>query len=702
MARAGKMSEDELKALVATRVRTSVGYVGSVLSSARMKALDYYRGDKFGNEQEGRSQVVSRDVAEAIDAMMPALLKIFTSGDEVVRFEPQGPEDEQAAKQATDYINWIWNQQNPGFLIFHTWFKDALLDRNGIIKIWWEESKTSTQESYDGLTLTQIQGMMADNPDLEVKTLTPCEAPAEAPQPGAPPPEPCYDVVFTRTSDDSRVKIAPLPGDEFLIDRRAVSLEEVSFLAHRRRTTQSELVEMYPDKRSIIEDSSSDESNEYSQERLDRFKNEDEFPYRDDGGDSPSRPMWVTEAYVKVDFDGDGIAELRKVTLCSAGDTGGNLLDNEEIDNHPFADLTPIPMPHKFWGMSVADQVLDIQLIKSTLWRLALDSGYLSLSPRMGVVEGQVNLDDAMNVRAGGLIRLKDPTALVPVVTPDVSGSAFQMMAYADSVRESRTGVQRFATGPGADSINDAYTNTATGVNQVETASQERLECIARIFAETGVKKAFRRILELVCKHQDKPKMIKLRNTWVPMDPRAWSNRMDMSVHVGLGTGNKMQQVASLSNLLQVQEKIVQFQGGANGPLVKLENIYQTLSKLIQATGLKSVESYFSDPSQAPPAPPPQHPPDPKAMAEMERVKQEPIIAQMKAEIDSRTRVQVAHINAAAAIEAARVKALADNGAAAYAAEIAAQAGVVNTHLDNHAAMALQATAPQPEPTAPQ
>lgn len=695
------LDDREIVSILTGKIQNAVGFQGGRLSGNRQKADRYYNGDLFGNEVEGRSQVVSRDVAEAVDSMMPSLMKIFFSGDQVVQFDPTGPEDEDGAKQATDYVNWIFIQQNSGYQIGHTWFKDALLKKNSIVKVWWDKSVKTEREEYSDLTENQYMMLMSD-PDLELKEHTVKPDPSGmVSQPGMVAPQ-LHDAVFTRKHDASQIRIVPVPGDEFLIERRSVDLDEVSFTAHRLRLTQSDLIKMYPDKRAVIEMLPEDEAGEYQQERLQRFAADDEYPFRDNGAiDQSQRMLWLTECYCKMDANGDGIAEMMQIVI--AGDQSGQaeILDKQEVDDHPFAALCPIPMPHKFYGMSIADQTMDLQLIKSTIWRQLLDNMYLTNAPQMGVIEGQVNLDDALNRRPGGLIRMKSPDALFPVPQQSVLGDGMSMMAYVDSVREQRTGVQKFAPGPGSDALHNAYNSTATGASIVETASQERLELIARNFAETGVKKLFRRILELVCKHQERAKIIRLNGKWVEMDPRNWNSGMDLTVSVGLGTGNKQQQIGTIMNLLQLDRELI------SGPpqfaaMVSPQNVFHKIKKLVEASGLKSVDAYYTDPANAPPPPPAGPHQDPKAMAEMARVQQEPQIAQMKAEIDSRTRIQVAHINAAAAIEAARVKAMADNGAAAYAAEIAAQQALATAHLDNHAAMALQATAPQPEPTAPQ
>lgn len=292
------------------------------------------------------------------------------------------------------------------------------------------------------------------------------------------------------------------------------------------------------------------------------------------------------------------------------------MLENEEADGHPFAALCPNPLPHRFWGLSVADQTLDLQVVKSTLWRGALDSIYLANAPQLGVLEGKVNVDDLLNRRPGGIVRMRDAGAIIPIATQPVSADAFQMIEYLDTVREQRTGVTRYNQGLDADTLN----KTATGIHAIQSAAQQRLELIARIFAETGVKRAFKRVLELVSKHQSAPHIIRLRNRWVAMDPRAWSEEMDLAVTVGLGTGNRDQQVLTLLRLLELDERIVALQGDVSGPLVTARNVYNMLVKLVEAAGLKSADSYYSDPGTVPPVPPAPPPPDPAmALAALER-----------------------------------------------------------------------------------
>jgi hypothetical protein len=310
------------------------------------------------------------------------------------------------------------------------------------------------------------------------------------------------------------------------------------------------------------------------------------------------RSVWVAECYLQVDYDGDGIAEWRKVILAGGG--GYEILEHEECDGHPFSAWTPNKLPHKLYGESLADKTMDLQLIKSTLWRQALDGMYFNNAPQLVVLEGQANMDDVLTRRPGGVIRARGPGAVTPLPVQDVSRPAFEMINYLDSVREARTGVRRFTSGLPADGLNP-YGDTATGARLVEDSSQDRIMLLARNFAEQGLKPLFERLLELTCKHQDKPMTVRLRGSWVDIDPSTWATKMDMTVTVGLGTGNRDTQVGQLMTMLtQIDQPIVQLQGGLSGPLLTAANVYAKLAKLVEAMGYRNVEAFYQDPGSAP------------------------------------------------------------------------------------------------------
>ena len=605
------LSDDELANLIDQYVADSGGIYDQPLSAQREKALKYYRGDPRGDEVEGRSQVVSRDVAEAVDGIMPDLLEIFVSGDEVVRFDPVGPEDEESAAQATDYVNWIFSQDNPGFEVLHTWFKDALLNKNGVVKVWWESEESVKEKLYTVYSEEQLAVLSAD-PATEVLEVVPAAptAGAEMAQ------QPLYDVKVRVTVPGGKVCIAAVPPEEFMIWSRATGLRGTPFCGQRAQKTKSELIKAGYDRDIVASLPSDDDNNDLNGEKLERFRDQTQVPMNSPTTDESMRLVWVEEVFIECDRDGDGVAELRKVTKANKV-----ILDDTPVDDNWFAMVSPNPMPHTWEGRSVADDTMDIQDIKTAVTRGSLDSLYLSNNPRQLIRAGKVNLDDVLNSRPGGVIRV-DPNmpiaeAYQVQATPFVGQASFPMIEYLDQVIERRTGLVRQAQGMDPDVIN----KTATAARIMNSAGQRRLKMIARIFAETGVKRAFELIYACVRKYQQQPKMIRLRNKWVPIDPRSWADKMDLKVSVGLGTGDRQEQLgALLSGVIPSQTSLVQLQGGQlQGPFIKPDHLYNTARKVVEFSGLKSPELYFGDPGDEANQPPPQDgpPPDPK-MLEMQ------------------------------------------------------------------------------------
>lgn len=648
-----RMDETELKAIVASEIRSALGYMGSSVSEERADNWDRYYAKPYGNEREGYSQVVSTDVMDTIEWIMPSLMRIFGAGDEVVRFEPVGPEDEEQAKQATDYTNHVFSKDNPGILILHSWFKDALVAKNGFVKFWWDVSEDWKRERYEGLSDDGL-ALLIQDPDAEIVELTTNSGEATDPTTGQPVPVTTHDVVVKRKRTKGRVCIEPVPPEEFLIDSDAKDIENARFVGHRKRYTVSALREEGVPQEIIDKLPKGDGSLPMSEEAISRRLESEETIT----GDSQSqlneamRTVWVTEAYIRVDYDGDGIAEMRKVRV--AGDTA-EIIENDEWDGMvPFADLTPIPVPHKFIGIAVADLVKDLQLIKTTVLRQYLDGLYIANNPRTEVKQDQiVDPGEVTNSKAGGIVRTTGVgPALFPIQTAFVGPAALQGLEYIDTLRENRTGVTRYNQGIDANSLN----KTATGVNQIMTAAQQRIELIARVFAETGVKRLFKGILGLICQYQDKARMIRLRNQWVPMDPRGWDSEYDVTVTVGLGNGNRDQLAMQIQQLMGLQFQAVQFQGGIQGPFVTGENLFNAVEKYVQAIGLKTAEPYFTDPTNAPPVPPKPDPEMVKAQAQLQLEQQK---AQQQFQLkqqEAQQKAQLEIIQAQADIEVMRQK----------------------------------------------
>jgi len=598
-----KVTDEELLARVQGEITDALGYNDTV-SKQRESAMDYYYALPFGNEVEGRSQYVDSSVMDTIEWIKPSLMRVFASGDEMVTFEPHGPEDVESAEQATDYVNHIFTKDNNGWEILYTWFTDALLQKNGIVKVWWDDYEDWNREEYNGLDEQEFN-LLIMSPDIEVMEHT-----SYVDDYGAK-----HDVVIKRTSYTGRVKIENVPPDEFLISREAKDIKDARFVCHRVRKTLSELRLMYPDEdldpREI--GGGDDDMSAFSSERLSRYEFDKSADYFGGWGspndDEALQTYWLHESFIKTDYDGDGIAELRKI--CSVG---SKILANDPIDKVPFVSITPVKIPHKFFGLSIADLIMDLQLIKSTLMRNLMDNMYNMNFGRYAVLEGQANLDDLLSQRPGGVVRVKSPNAIMPLATPPLEASSFQMLGYLDEQRESRSGVNKYSQG-----LNDnALTShtTATAVNATMTAAQSRVELIARCFAETGVRDLMNCIYELVLKNQDKERIVKLRNQWVPVRPDMWRDKMDCTVAVGIGNGNRDQQLMHLTTMLQFAGDAMR--GGLS--IVSEKNLYNMGAALIKNMGFQNIGDFLTDPEMAPPQP---DPAEQEKMMEMQIKQQE-------------------------------------------------------------------------------
>jgi hypothetical protein len=598
------LDEDDIRAICSREITAAESHAG-ILSDERQKALDAYLGKNIYPSKPGQSSVVTRETLETVEWLMPQLLKVFASSDEVVRFEPRGPEDESAAEQATDFVNWVFNSQNDGFLVLHTWLKDALISRVGVVKVWWVDEPKVRTEELAGLSEMQLS-MLLQDASIEIA------AAEQSAVPGPPGPDgqatALYDVRLSITEPDGRVCIECVPGEEYIFLPSCKSAADPG-QGHRRRVTQSDLIEQGFDPAIVDDLPTADDDDEWG-ERSHRMDPSTLESVNRDSRDRASRLVEVTEWYTKLDADGDGITEFLKVTL--AGVNGSKLLSVEPVDAPPFAVLSPVLMPHRLDGLSISDLVKDLQEIKTAITRQALNSLYLANKPRVWAVDGQVNLQELLQSEAGGVVRVKAPGMVGELNTTFVAGQAFPMLEYVDRTLEARSGVSKMAQGIDADVLQGGAQQTATGVAALQSAAAQRVELIARVMAETGIRHAFKLILKLVTKYQQRSKVIRLRNTWVEMDPRSWDADMDLTTEVGLGSGNKNEQLSLLSQIQATQEGIIQ-NGGLGGMVTPLE-YYHTLAKLVQLSGLKNVDQYFKDPSQQPPQPPQEQQPDPNMM----------------------------------------------------------------------------------------
>lgn len=647
------MSQDKLKQIVQAEIDSSLGFLESETTQQRQEALQAYLRQPYGTEIEGKSSIVTGEVAEAIDGALPSLVRIFTASDEVVRFDPRGPQDEAGAKQATEYVNWVFNRDNAGTLILHNWFKDALLQKVGVVKAYWEDKEDVQKEKYRDLSEDELAMLLSDK-TMEVLEQDEVENPLVDPagnpvfdQLGQPVTYKSYSVTVGKKSKSGHVVVENIPPEEFLVSKRTKKIADSPFVAHRRLMTRSDLIAMGFDE-DIVNSVPASNSLSYTDERLARFSN-GELPENSDNSDETMVTVEVFEAYVRCDMDGDGIAELRQVFYA-----GNEILSDEECDYVPFYSICPIPIPHKFFGQSLADRTTDIQLIKTTITRQILDNLYLTNNARVTAVDGQVNLDDLLTSTAGGVVRVKSQGAVQPLTVQAIAGQAFPMLQYLDEVQAKRTGITNASQGLDPSILQNV---TAAAVASMQQSSAGKVEMIARLFAETGVKELFKGILHLLCKYQDKPRIVRMRGSYVSFDPREWSNQYDVDINVGLGAGNRQEQMSMLAMVLAKQEQILGQMGPAN-PLVTMGQYRNTLGRMVEAAGFKdSAEFYKSitpEEDQMMSQPQQQQEPQmpPEIQAYMAKTQADIEAQRMKAEAD----IQLAREKAAAELQLMREK----------------------------------------------
>jgi hypothetical protein len=650
------LTVDEVKGILSNEIQDSIGGEGSTVAQEQQTALDFYYGRPLGNEMKDRSQVVLLDVLEVVEWAMPSLMRMFTGSNRIARFKPKRPEDQRKADLATAYINHVFVNEMDGFQILYDWFKTALLEKNGIVKVYWEERVVPKSESYSGLTMEEVM-LILDKEGVEPVAVNERSEMMQDSDTGMQQEMPVFDLETRMVSEEKRIRVDSVPPEQFLISRKTVRLDdETVFSAHRKRVSLSDLVAQgYP--LEILTSVPFTDTPEYTSGRMARRDNDDSYPSGSSSRtDMASREVWTTECYARVDEDGDGYSELRRFLV--VGESSLYILDDEEIMFNPFCSLSPIPMPHKFYGQSLADLVTDLQVIRSTILRQMLDHLYLANNPRMAITEGMVEIDDLLTVRPGGLVRQRAPGSIEPLVTQDLPRDTFPMLQYLEQVRANRTGVMAQGNDLDAGLLSNT---TAAAVSSMEGAKQQKIELIARIFASTGLKQMFEKMLRLMATNDTKERQVQLSGEWVTINPASWNFEFDVEVEVGLGSGRATEQVQNLSALMGIQSQMAT-QGMMNY-LVTPQNLYQSASRMAEAMGYNNPDLFFQNPEGVEP---PQPPPDPdmerlqfemqEAQAAMQMKQQDSALAMKKEEnlrfhraedLASKERVALAKIESA-------------------------------------------------------
>ena len=644
---AKKIKEETVKVEVqeATDMDNLVGVIKSEMDDAkdfihqvgseRAESTEYY----LGNEPEGtsslQSEFVSTDVRESVLFMLPSIMRTFFGTKKIVEFVPKGPEDIQLAEQQTDYINYLIREKNPGFQVLYDVFKDALVRKTGFVKVFWDDSVTATTHEYSNIDPQSYQALILDK-NVEVieesatqETITTFdpisgeEVTQEIPV--------SYDLTIRRLKPKDQVCIESVPPEEILISRHARNIETASYVAHRMIKSVSDLVAMGYDPEEIEEyagygGSSLDPESYEEQEARNPFDNM-VYPDRNDAG---GKDVYYVEHYLYYDFDGDGIDE--RIRVCTAGD-GLHVLNVEPWDELPICMFCPDPEPHTAIGSCPADYLKPIQAAKSQIMRDTLDSLGHSIFPRMGIVEGQVNVDDVLNTDIGQPIRMRAPGMVQPFAVPFVGKEAFPVLGYLDESKENRTGVSKASAGLNAEAL---QSTTSAAVTATMSGAQGRVELICRHFAEGGLKAMFKTVNNLVIKHQNAQDVFRLNGKFIPVDPRYWDSDKDMVVNVAISKSSDQEKFQVLSQLASKQEQIMQTLGPQN-PLVSMQQYANTLTRMIELAGFQDAQSFIN--TEVPPMPPmPQEPPqpDPAALLAQAEAQKAQVQAQ-KAIIDAET-----------------------------------------------------------------
>tara|TARA_R100000700_G_C3178783_1_gene154789 strand:- start:3940 stop:6060 length:2121 start_codon:yes stop_codon:yes gene_type:complete len=623
---------EDLQSVLKSEFDDAKDYIDAV-GRERSEATDYYLGNEPEGSSDMQSEFVSTDVRDTVLFMLPSVMRTFFGTKKAVEFVPTNPEDIPIAEQQTNYINYIIQQKNNGFKVFYDAFKDALVRKTGFVKAYWDDSVEVSNHEYTGLDEQSRNALLLDK-DVEIveekieseMRVVIDEVSGEQIEQEFPV---SYDLKIRRIKRKNQVVIESVPPEEVLIARNARDIESSGYVAHRMIKTVSELVAMGYDQEEMQQYAGSGnmlDAESYEEQRSRNQYSDDEF----DNPDPNSKNVLYVEHYLNYDLDGDGIDE--RIRVCTAGN-GVDVVHVSPWDDLPIVLFSPDPEPHTSIGSCPADYLMPIQRAKSQIMRDTLDSLGHAIFPRMGIVEGQVNVDDVLNTDIGQPIRMRAPGMVQPFAVPFVGKEAFPVLGYLDESKENRTGVSKASAGLNADAL---QSSTKAAVAATMSGAQGRIELICRHFAETGMKALFKLVYRLVIKHQEQQEMVRLNNMFVPIDPRFWDADKDISINIALSPSSDEEKAQFLLGLSSKQEQILQTMG-PNNPLVSLQQYANTLSKVIEISGFKDVDSFINSTVQPmPPQQPEQQKPDPAELLAQAEIQKAQVQAQ-KAIIDSET-----------------------------------------------------------------
>ncbi len=623
----GMDEEDILNIISAEMAQSATGSFATELDGNREDALDYYHGNPRGDEKEGMSQTISTDVADAIEWIMPQIIKAMVSKGPVVTFDATSADDEDQAELETEFTHDTFMKENDGFLNLYEFVKDALMQKNGIFKIYYDETDTVKTESYDGLSREEME-MLVKQPDVEIvnmeetidedavlqmqQQMEQMQQQAQQQLQQMPPeqqqqaqqqmqqqmmqmqrqPQPtltAVEVDVTHTHGKAQVDcVAP---EDFRINQQhdSLNLNTARFTAHVRMRTRSDLIEDGYDPE-VINNAETNLSNQY--ERDYRFSSQDESTFSDPNysEDDSQQLLEVSECYMMIDIEKTGRAKLMQITVLGSTEPT-DILDVTPIEENPFVSSSCIIMAHKFYGLSIYDRLKQLQDMKTSLWRNMLDNLYLQNNREKEVVEDQVNLDDLLVSRAGGIKRVKQPNMIRELMVQPIGQEGYQMLDYLDQVRTGRVGVSPDTAGQ-IDALGTAV--GSEGVAQLMTAKEELTGLMVRVIAETGIKEAYLKIRDILVRHKDSNTAFKFKGQWQNVNPSQWGERSRTTIQVGTGTGDDSRKVGAIQQAIAYQAQLMT---DPSNTLVGQPQIFEALDEFCRVSGLGQATPFFLDPS---------------------------------------------------------------------------------------------------------
>ena len=573
----------EVEAILQDAIAQAVDFVESEITQDRIKAQRYFDGEVDIGYEDGRSKVVATKVRDTVRSVKPSLMRVFMSSSKPVEFVPRGPEDVAMAEQATEYMHYVFNK-NDGYRVINDVFHDALVKKTGIAKAYWETTYRSEVYTYSNLTDDEYAYIVSDD-DVSVLEHT-VTASMSMDEMGMEVEMPIHDLKISRQMPEGKMRLESVPPEEFFINSQARNIDDAYIVAHRTEMRVGELVEMGYEFEDVVDLDGLYGASDISEAEDIERRGYAQDDYEDQEGDPSMRAVAITEAYMKIDVDGTGVPILHRF-IC--GGTAYKLLDLEPIDHIPFAVFEIDPEPHTFYGRSLAELVMDDQDAATSILRGILDNVAMTNNPRLGVVDGAVDIDDLLNNEIGAIVRMRQAGSVQELSVPFTAGQTLGALTYMDQLVEGKTGVSRASMGLDPDAM---QSTTKAAVQATVQAAAGQVEVMVRNLSE-GMKQLFRIMLQLHVKNTDEQQMMRLNGMFVPVDPAAWNADMDVEINVGLGTGREEEKMMALQQTLQIQQQVYQTYGPYNG-MVSLTNIRNTLADVLATSGVRNADRYFA------------------------------------------------------------------------------------------------------------